>query len=120
MKMTLVCESFHRLNRNTLKGFAEIKVAELQLTFKDVALHQKGSSRWVALPSKPMLKGDVVLKDDTGKIKYVPILQFASREVGDAFSAAAIRAVLEHAADAFDEATPAARAGSLADADVPF
>jgi hypothetical protein len=98
MKMTFVCKSFHRLNRNTLKGFADITAAELQLTI-NVALHQKGGSRWVALPSKPMLKGDTVIKDETGKIKYIPVLQFASREVGDAFSAAAIRAVLEHDAE---------------------
>jgi hypothetical protein len=122
MKMTLACTGFTRMRRNTLIGFCEIKVAELQLVIKDIALHEKGKSRWAALPSKPMTKGDVVLKGDDNKIRYVPILQFANREVADAFSAAAIRAVLEHSPDAFDDApteTKASRATELDDA-IPF
>jgi hypothetical protein len=56
MKVKLTCQAFHRMQRNTLKGFADIAVAELQLAIKDVAIHEKNNSRWAALPSKPMLK----------------------------------------------------------------
>jgi hypothetical protein len=124
MKMHLTCQSFHRMQRNTLKGFADITVGEMQLTIKDVAIHEKNNSRWAALPSKPMLKDGAALKDDTGKIKYSPILQFGGRDVADAFSAAAIRAVLDHSPDAFDAAAAAAKpkAGSVNELDdaIPF
>jgi hypothetical protein len=112
-KLTLVCKSFRPLEKNTLRGFAEIFVKDMALTIKDVALHQKNTSRWAALPAKPMLKDGTVLKDGDGKVQYVPVLEFSSRDVSNAFSAAVIEAVLKHTPDAF---------GELVDADpeVPF
>jgi hypothetical protein len=41
-KLTLICREFKRLRRNTLLGFAEIRVAELRLDVKDIAIHAKG------------------------------------------------------------------------------
>jgi hypothetical protein len=101
-KVTLKCESFRSYRRNTLFGFAEITVAELRLRIKDIAIHQKGTARWAQLPAKPQVKDGAIVKDDTGKAQYVNIMDFDSREVRDAFSAAAVRAVLEYAPDAFD------------------
>ena len=100
-KLTLVCKSFRPFEKNTLRGFAEIFVEGMQLTIKDIALHQKNTSRWAALPAKPMLKDGAVLKDGDGKVQYVPMLEFSSRDVSNAFSAAVIAAVLKHSPDAF-------------------
>jgi hypothetical protein len=36
-KLTVTCESFHPLLRNTLRGFAEILIAELRLKIRDIA-----------------------------------------------------------------------------------
>jgi hypothetical protein len=102
MKMTLKCEGFKPYRRNTLYGFCEIIIAELQLRIKDIALHQKGNSRWAQLPAKPILKDGAVAKDNAGKVQYVPLMEFSSRETRDAFSTAAINAVLKHAPNAFD------------------
>jgi hypothetical protein len=104
--MTIRCESFKPYRRNTLYGFCEIIIAELQLHIKDVALHQKGSSRWAQLPAKPQIKDGVIVKDDAGKAQYIAIMEFSGRDVRDAFSAAAINAVLERAPNAFDDDTP--------------
>ena len=101
-KLTVTCESFYPLIRNTLRGFAEISIAEMRLTIRDVAVHEKGESRWAALPAKPQIKDGALVKDVTGKVQYVHILDFDSREMRDAFSRAVMQAVLERAPEAFN------------------
>jgi hypothetical protein len=101
-KFTVTCGSFHPLIRNTLRGFAEISIAELRLKIRDVAIHQKGDARWAQLPAKPQIKDGALIRDATGKVQYVHIMDFDSRAVRDAFSRAVVRAVLERAPDAFD------------------
>jgi hypothetical protein len=90
------------LVRNTLRGFAEISVAEMRLRIRDVAIHEKGESRWAQLPAKPQIKDGSLVKDVTGKVQYVHIPDFDSREVRDAFSRAVVQAVLERAPEAFN------------------
>jgi hypothetical protein len=100
-KLTVTCESFHPLVRNTLRGFAEIIIAEMRLTNHDVAVHEKGEARWAQLPAKPQVKDGALVKDPgTGKI--LPVMDFDGRAVRDAFSAAVITAVLERAPFAFN------------------
>jgi hypothetical protein len=64
----------------------------------------------------------MAIKDDSGRPQYVSILEFRTREISDAFSQSVIRAVLEHAPDAFDdEPQPKTTSRQSApDADVPF
>jgi hypothetical protein len=103
-KLTVTCESFHPLVRNTFRGFAEISIAELRLKIRDVAIHQRGESRWAQLPAKPQIKDGALVKDpSTGKIQYIPIMEFDSRAVRDAFSARVIASLLEFAPSAFDD-----------------
>jgi hypothetical protein len=102
-KLTVTCEGFHPLVRNTLRGFAEISIAELRLTIRDVAIHQKGEARWAQLPAKPQVKDGALVKDATGKVQYVNVMEFDSRAVRDAFSRVVIDAVLNRAPEAFDE-----------------
>jgi hypothetical protein len=68
-------------------------IRDMQLTIKDISLHVKGSRRRASLPAKPMvMKDGTIAKDDTGKAKFVSILEFASRDVSNAFNAAVINA----------------------------
>jgi hypothetical protein len=107
-KLTIRCNDFRTLHRNTLCGFAVVTIAELKLTVRDVAIHQKADSRWAQLPAKPQVKDGALIKDaSTGKIAYTPVMEFTNKAVRDAFSAAVIAAVLEFAPDAFDERTAA-------------
>ena len=78
--------------RNTLVGFASIRVRELHLVVHAVALHQRDGRRWAQLPSKPMLKGGELIHEPDGRIKYAKILEFETSEVQQAFSAAALDA----------------------------
>ena len=103
-KLTVTCESFHFLVRNTLRGFAEITIAEMRLKIRDVAIHQKGEARWAQLPAKPQIKDGALVKDPaSGKIQYVPVMEFDGRAVRDAFSRVVIDALLEFAPAAFDD-----------------
>jgi hypothetical protein len=103
-KLTVTCESFRPFVRNTLRGFAEITIAEMRLTIRDVAIHEKGEARWAQLPAKPQIKDGALVKDPTsGKIQYVNVMEFDGREVRDAFSRAVVQALLEFAPAAFDD-----------------
>jgi hypothetical protein len=102
-KLTVTCESFHPLVRNTLRGFAEISIAEMRLTIRDIAIHEKGEARWAQLPAKAQIKDGTLVKDASRKIQYFAIMDFDSRDVRDAFSRAVVQAVLERQPEAFDE-----------------
>jgi hypothetical protein len=92
--MDIVCRKFRPFARNTLLGFAEIEIKDIGLTVRDVALHQKGDSRWAQLPAKPQIKDGAVVSID-GKAQYVCILEFGSREARDKFSDSVISAALK-------------------------
>ena len=95
MKHTIDVLDFKPHHKNTLRGFADIRIRELRLVIRDVALHEKGEARWAQLPAKPWFKNGVHLTDHAGKPQYSPILEFENRETRDAFSAAVWRAVIE-------------------------
>jgi hypothetical protein len=113
--MDIVCRKFRPFARNTLLGFAEIEIKDIGLTVRDVALHQKGGSRWAQLPAKPQIKDGAVVSID-GKAQYVCILEFGSREMRDEFSAAVVDAVLA----TNDGRTALKSAQTNANANIPF
>jgi hypothetical protein len=101
-KLSVSCRAFRPLHRNTLRGFCKIRIDELRLVIRDVALHEKGGARWAQLPAKPQIRDGELVHDERGKIEYFPLMNFDSRTVSDAFSAAVVRAVLEFAPAAFE------------------
>jgi hypothetical protein len=103
-KLTISCRAFHPLHRNTLRGFCEIHIAELRLTIRDIAIHEKGSARWAQLPGRPQIHDGELVHDEHGKIQYFHLMSFDNRSVSDAFSAAVDRALLEFAAFELEEA----------------
>jgi len=93
-KLNLTCEDFRPLERGTLQGFATIRIAEMCLTIRDIAVHKKGERAWAQLPAKPQLNSNrELVKDQDGKVQYVPFFRWDSPQVSDAFSAAVLRAV---------------------------
>jgi hypothetical protein len=91
-KLTVEVLDFRPVERNTLLGFATVRIPAMRLTIRDVAIHTSGDRRWVSLPAKPQLDADGVAIRKDGKIQYVNIFHFDTKEVSDAFSAAVIRA----------------------------
>lgn len=82
------------LARNTLRGFATVALPS-GLTIRDVAVHTSNGKSWASLPSKPILGFDGVAQRDqnTGKIRYTPLLEWPDRATSDRFSTAVIDAV---------------------------
>jgi len=80
------------LARNSLRGFATVRLGKA-LKIADISVHCANGKRWASLPSKPQINGETVQKDDRGKIKYIPIVQWLDRESADRFSNAVIEAV---------------------------
>ena len=91
--MKLTCTKFVKCERSTLKGFAEISFADLGMIIRDIAIHAKGRSSWAQPPAKPWVRDGVLAKDGDGKVLYVPIFDFTSKENRSQFSAAVIAAV---------------------------
>jgi hypothetical protein len=91
------------VRRNTLCGFACVKIERINLRVDDVAIHQKGNSRWASMPSKPMMdRNGAVLRDETtGKIRYQPLLQWADRKTADRFNIAVVAELLARFPEAF-------------------
>jgi hypothetical protein len=90
----VVVEDFRTLERNSLRGFLKVRVPAVDMIFDGIALHEKDGRYWTQLPSRPMLdpSGEVV-KDEDGKVKYMRMAWFNSRESADRFSAAVIAAL---------------------------
>jgi hypothetical protein len=103
-KLNIVVTSFRAIAKGSLIGFAVIRVVEMRLVVKDVAIHQRGNERWAQLPAKPQIDREGVAIRKDGKIQYSTILEFDDRTVRDAFSGAVIAALLEHEPNAFGKA----------------
>jgi hypothetical protein len=88
------------MNRNSLRGFAKVQVGGLKIA--DVTLHETSGKRWAGLPSKPMIDANgTARRDENNKIKYVPMLEWATKEARDRFSDAVVAAVESQYPDAF-------------------
>ena len=78
--MPVIVKSFRAVERNTLRGFADITLINVRLTIRDVAIHYFDPDRWwVGLPARPMVEKDgttPVLNPRTGKQDYFAFLRF--------------------------------------------
>ena len=91
--MPIALLSWKPLDRNSLRGFATVRLGR-SLSITDVAVHSSGGKRWASLPSKPVVtKEGMVQKTDAGKTKFVPLLAWLDRASADKFSQAVIAAV---------------------------
>lgn len=100
-KMTVTCQDWRAMRRNTLQGFAAIRIDELRLIVHDVAVHEKEGRRWAQLPAKPQVRDGALVIGDGGKPQYFPVLEFADRATRDAFGRAVVAAILAHEPRAF-------------------
>ena len=79
--------------KGTLLGFAKVEMPS-GMILADVTVLSGTRGPWASPPSKPMIARDgVVMKDDAGKIRYSPFVEFTTKEVRDKFSAGVIDAL---------------------------
>lgn len=90
----ITCTAWRPMERNTLRGFATLRIEAIKLTIAECPAHESHGRQWVSLPARPMIDAEgKALRDERGKIKYASILNWESREAQDRFSAAALRAI---------------------------
>ena len=103
MVIVIIVETFQPHRSNTLFGFCTIVVVKMHMRIHGVTVHESHGKRWASLPSKPMLdKAGNVLRDERGKVRYSPVLEFTDKETRDRFSTVVIDALLEFAPGAFE------------------
>ena len=91
--MPVVLLAWKPMPRNSLRGFAKIRLGK-SLVISDIAVHCHTGRRWAQLPSKPMVgKDGNGIRDDAGKLRYVPMLEWTDKAAADRFSEAVLAAV---------------------------
>jgi hypothetical protein len=89
----MLVEDFAATRKNTLRGFLKITLPSGML-LHDAAIHVSNEQAWAAAPSKPMLDCEGhALRDADNKIRYAPVVAFATKELRDKFSRSVVDAV---------------------------
>jgi hypothetical protein len=95
----VICLEFRPVERNTLLGFAKIKVCAWHLIMDGVAIHERDGRSWAQLPARPQIDKDTgMVVRDGAKIQYAKVLEFDDRDVANRFSDAVVAAVKKAAA----------------------
>jgi hypothetical protein len=85
--------SWKKDQKNTRQGYAELRIDDVGLNIKDVAVHKLGPDRgnkvFVSLPAKEYT-------DKSGEKKYWAFVYFPERARSDEFQAAAVAAIGAH------------------------
>lgn len=85
-KPELIIEEWVPVTKGSLRGFARIRLPS-GMVLSDVAVMQCGAKAWAMPPGKPQIdRNGVALREETGKIRYTPIVGFANRELRSKFS----------------------------------
>ena len=50
--------NFKKYEKNTLRGFFDVRLTKAGFEIRGCALHQKNGSSWISLPAKPYDKDD--------------------------------------------------------------
>ena len=98
------CLSFKRFHSNTLLGFCDFHVVPYRLKVFGCALHEHANGRRaVQLPARAQLSPQrELIRDQRGKVQYSPFLKWDDEIIADAWSAAAVEALLLYDPSAFD------------------
>jgi hypothetical protein len=92
--------------KGSLRGFARVRLGRALIIHDVPVLHSNGRA-WATLPSKPIINADgTVARDEKGKARYAPILEWADRAAADRFGAAVLAAIRAEHPDAVADASP--------------
>ena len=80
------------VRKNTLRGFAKVQFSS-GLTIGEIAVHRHGSRVWAQPPARPWIEDDQLVRDERGRVRYQPLISFATHGVQSSWSRQVIRAV---------------------------
>ena len=90
---TVVVEDFRALAKNTLRGFARVRLGS-GMVLHDVAVHVRDDKLWVSPAGRPAIgKDGTQMRGADGKPLYNPCVSFTDKATADKFSAAVIAAL---------------------------
>ena len=93
---------FRQVTKNSLVGFAKVEFPS-GMVISDVTILQGEKGPWASPPSKPMVGRDgTVMKDDNGKVRYVPIIEFTDKATRNRWSDSVIEAMRAAHPEAFN------------------
>jgi hypothetical protein len=94
--MPLEVTKFRLFEKNTLRGFATVRLTGVNLEIRDITIHEKNGNRditihekngnrWVSLPSKPY--------ESDGETKYSYIVKFYEKPTWERFQAEVLKQI---------------------------
>ena len=90
---TVQIRDWRPMRKGSLLGFAKVELPS-GMILNDVTVLYGDRGAWASPPSKPMIDRDgIAMKDANGKLKYTPIIEFASKEIRERFSNAVVEAL---------------------------
>lgn len=89
----ILIRDWRPMRKGSLLGFAKVEMPS-GMILSDVGIMSGERGPWASPPSKPMVGRDgMALKDDKGKLRCSPIIEFTNKEVRNRFSAGVIEAM---------------------------
>src|SRR5690349_5144333 len=98
----IVVEEFIPINRATLLGFCRARMPS-GMVIHDIGIHYRDGRIWASPASRPMIGRDGVAAREGGKVKYMQVISFVSKQTRDAWS----QAILDALREVHPEAVPA-------------
>lgn len=89
--MAVEIVTFRGYTKNTLCGFLTVRLTNIGLEIRDMTLHQKNGSRWIALPARSY--------QDHGQTKWAYIVKFYDKDKWTQFQKACLKALDTYLAD---------------------
>ena len=103
MTANFTVEEFSAVTKNTLRGFAKVRMPS-GMIFAEVAVHVRDGRAWASPPSKPVLTRDGQhMRGSDGKLLWTQLIIFANRELRDRWSDAVLAALRQSHPHALDE-----------------
>jgi hypothetical protein len=86
---------WHSLAKDTLRGFAKFEIPSgMVLIYVAIMAGTGTGAPWASPSSKPVLnRNGAAMKDENGKYRYAPCVEFSSKEARVRFQHAVIKAM---------------------------
>lgn len=102
--------NIHAINKGTLLATCDVHIIPWKLTLHEVKVFEKGSSRWISLPSKDFITNE-------GEKKYTELMSFDNEAIKNRF-----RSQIMGAIDKYLESNPDMKPEDVVkeDDEIPF
>jgi len=79
-------QNINAVNKGSLLATCDVRIVPWKLTLRDVKIFEKGTNRWISLPSKE-------IQTEMGEKKYIEMISFDNEAVKNRFRAQIMQAI---------------------------